>query len=430
MQRVMLAQTLADPGAGVYFEQLGCTVRGVLDDDAFTAAWRHATQRHPALRTRVVAQGLHEPLQLVLRDAQPPWVKRDLQTLTPPEQERVLEDFAREDTARGFDLAGDPPIRFALFRLAPDLHRFIWSIHHLLLDAWSGGVLLREVFDLYDASRSGRHLRLDPVRPYQDYVAWLRGQDEAAAETYWRRALAGIKGSVHPRRAQVPPAPAGNTVYAERRGALSELATARLQAFARAQRLTMNTIVQGAWAIALGRRAGGDDVVFGVTTSGRPAGLAGVESMVGLFINTLPLRVRLDGHATVSTWLRGIQDGQAHARAFEYCSLAQIHAWSGLPDGQPVFESILRFQNYPVAASLRDRIGSLRLEDVRFLDMWAYPLCLVAEPGDELALAITYDRRRVADGDVAALHAGVLATLARVASDPHCLVSDLHEDRA
>jgi amino acid adenylation domain-containing protein len=425
MQRVMLAHTLADPHAGVYFEQLSCTVRGALDMDAFAAAWEQTAQRHQTLRTRFVVQGLREPLQVVAHDARPPWDRRDLQDRAPPCQRAAIADFLAGDVARGFDLTDSPPLRFALFRVAPDVHHFVWSIHHLLLDAWSGGILLREVFDLYDAARHGRHLQLDPARPYQDYITWLRAQDPAQAEAYWRRALAGLEHTALPREGSGLRAPGGEPAYAERRGVLSEISTARLQAFAREHRLTLNTMVQAAWALALGRRTAAPEVVFGVTTSGRPAGLAGVESMVGLFINTLPLRVRVAEDVPLSAWLHGLQETQARARLFEYCSLDEIRTWGGLPGNQPLFDSVLRFQNYPVAGALRERIGSLRLEDVRFLDMWAYPLCLVAEPGGELSLSITYDRRRVAEHDVAALHDDLLAWLSRVTVDPDRRVSDL-----
>ncbi len=426
MQAVMLAQTLRGRGSGVYVEQLSCTVRGAFDAAAFEDAWRQAVSRHAVLRTQFLWDGLSEPVQVVMRDAVPRWEHHGISGASPDARRAELERYLRADLMRGFDLAEAPPLRFALFRLAPDAHHFVWTIHHLLLDAWSGGVLLREVFDLYAAARSARRVSLDPPRPYREYVAWIRQQDPAAAEAHWRQAFAGyaveVAGSTWPGPTQEHP---DGLPYGEARALLPESATAALQGLARATRLTLSTIVQGAWALVLGRRTGRDDVAFGVTTSGRPAGLAGVESMVGLFINTLPLRARLDPQASAVTWLRRLQDEQAATRRFEHTALDNIHRWIGVPEDRPLFESVLRFQNFPADAALRARIGSLRLDDVRFTDIWAYPVCLVAEPQETLALAVTFDRRRITPQTAGALLEDLQRVLLRLTAAPEVRVSNL-----
>ncbi len=202
-----------------------------------------------------------------------------------------------------------PLLRVALFRTADDAHHLAWSNHHLLMDGWCLPIVLGEVLACYEAVREGRDPALPPPRPYRDYIAWLRRLDLAEAEAYWRRALRRVPRADAARRGPAlrdERAP-GPETHAERSARLPAAATAALAALARAHQLTLNTVVQGAWAILLSRYAGRDDVVFGVTVSGRPADLPGVETMVGLFINTLPLRVAVPEDAPLLPWLADLQ---------------------------------------------------------------------------------------------------------------------------
>lgn len=435
MQFVMLEQTLAEPGSGAYVEQLSATVHGDLDPGAFARAWQDCADSHAVLRTRFVLNG-GEPQQAVMRSFLLPWDYRDLRGLPQDEQRTQIDASLAEDLSRGFDPAVAPPLRFALFHLGDGVYHFLWSLHHALLDAWSGGLVLKEVLDRYDALRAGWPLRLGPPPPYRDYVTWIGQQDTAAAEARWRRLLDGMtpapiltgrdRGAPSPAQidetAGVGPAP---PLYGAQRLALSAASTASVQAAARAQRVTLNTFVQGAWALMLSRLVSRDDVVFGATTSGRPAALAGVESIVGLCINTLPVRARVTTGVSLGDWLRRLQNDQVAMREYECVSLAQVHGWSGLPTHVPLFESVVRFQNFPVEAALRERVGSLRLQDVRFIDRWAYPLCLVAEPGPTLALGLTFDRRRFHETDITALLAALATLLPRMAAEPGAPLADV-----
>lgn len=254
---------------------------------------------------------------------------------------------------------------------------------------------------------------------------WLAGRGASGAEPFWRRELAGFTAATPLPGDRGEAGRTGEPGKAQHRRPLSAPATEALQDLARARRLTLNTLVQGAWAVLLARMGGGRRIVFGATVSGRPAELAGAESMVGLFINTLPVHVEVDPNAPLSRWLRELQDHHSEARQYEHVALAEVQGWSDVPRGQPLFESLIVFENYPMDRSVREMGGSLRLEEVRLLDFVNYPLTLVAAPGERLSLHVDYDRSRFPAGETA-LHLGRLeAMLEAMAASPEAPLADL-----
>jgi amino acid adenylation domain-containing protein len=307
------------------------------------------------------------------------------------EQERQFEVFLEEDRAQGFELSKAPLTRLTLLQLAEDAYQFIWSLHHLLLDGWSLHLLLQEVFQIYDALCAGQELHLEVSRPYGDYIAWLQQQDLSKAEAFWWQTLKGFTTPTVLHVGQAHGSSSDKEVgYAEQQMQLSVAATAALQALAQQHRLSLNTLAQGAWAVLLSRYSGQEDVVFGATVSGRPTDLAGVEAMIGLFINTLPVRVRVMPEALLLPWLQELQIQQAEARQYEYSPLVQVQGWSDVPRGLPLFESLLVFENYPARISLQEVSDSLEIRRRRFVSSTNYPLTMVAMPGPELMLRIEY----------------------------------------
>nr|AQM37584.1 nonribosomal peptide synthetase [Myxococcus virescens] len=388
MQHGMLFHALMEPGAGMYVEQLSCEVRGVLPIERWKEAWQHVVARHPILRSGFLWEGLEKPLQVVAVEAEVPWRIEDVRHLAPDAQQRWIEDFLRQDRLQGFDLGTPPLIRCALLRLEDSRYLFVWTYHHLLLDGWCFSIVLREVLSAFE---EGVASLPPPARPYRDYISWLQEQDPARAEAFWRERLQGFKQPTplpFTERQDVR-APAGDT-QPEVTLHLSRELTARLTGFAKAHRLTLNTLVQGAWALVQARATGTEDVIFGVTVSGRPADLAGSESIVGLFINTLPLRAQLDGAATVPDFLSGLQSLQSASEPFSHASLADIQRWSDAPHDRPLFESILVFENYPLDASTLLPRSGLTISSVNTHDRISYPLALVAIPGESLELRVMY----------------------------------------
>ena len=395
MQQGMLFHSLATADPEMYLEQLSCLLRGALEPETLAEAWRRVVQRHPILRTSFAWEGLAEPLQVVHRSVPLAVEQQDWRRLTPAAQEEALAGFLAEDRGQRIDPSTAPLMRLALVRVADDAHRLVWTFHHLLLDGWSLPLVLRDLFDVYGALTRGEEVRLAGSRPFRDYVAWLAGQDRDRAETFWRRALAGLREPTPLPGQRASGREPGVERRREVRVRLAREATAALDVLVRRHRLTAGTVVQGAWALLLGRYTGLDAVAFGVTVSGRPAELEGVEAMVGLFINTLPLVVRMPSSAPLLTWLKRLQEDQIALREFEHSSLVEVQGWSEVPRGLPLFESILVFENYPVEAFRPESGATLEIIAARMVEKTNLPLTLVAVPGPELTLGVSYDPDRI-----------------------------------
>ncbi len=399
VQEGMLFHTTAEPDAGMYVEQFTCRLRGPLVADAFAAAWRRVVARHPSLRTAIRWVESDRPVQAVYRSVDLPIDARDWSGLPEAEQEARLEGFLEADRRLGFVPSLPPMLRLALFRLGDDAHAMVWTSHHLVLDGWCLPILLGDVLASYEATVRGVVADLPAPRPFRDYVAWGRRQDLARSEAYWRRTLAGHVAPTPLGIGPGRPAPApGTAPFGGRDAALDPSATAALRSFARSRGLTLATVVQGAWALVLARYAGRGDVVFGVTVSGRPAELEGVESMVGVFINTLPLRVAVDEEARLVPWLGEVQARLVALRAHEASPPVLVHEWSEVPRGRPLFDSIVTVQNTPGDLGLASGRGPIEIDRVRIDEQTNYPLTVTVVPGASLALRIGYDARRL-DGD-------------------------------
>jgi hypothetical protein len=359
------------PDQDVYVVQFCFTLAGPLSPRALEEAWDQVLAQYPALRTSFHWKKLQAPSQVVHRRVKLPVEIRDLRGR--PDQAAGLERFLADDRARGFDLSRPPLMRLAVLRTGPEENVLVWTHHHLLLDGWSVGLVIGQVLALYEASVQGESRAPERSRPYHDYISWLRRQDLAEAERFWRRELAGFTaptpaGALHP----LP----GRTGYGDRSVRLSPAATAALQALAREHQLTLSTLVQGAWALLLSRGSGEEEVLFGVTVAGRPAELPGVESMVGLFINTLPARVAVEPGSELVPWLRRLQERQTAARQYEHSPLAEVQRWSEVPAGTPLFQSLFVFENFPTAGERRAGLASLEIREIRQAETSNYPLSL------------------------------------------------------
>ncbi|HEX2271266.1 MAG TPA: amino acid adenylation domain-containing protein, partial [Pyrinomonadaceae bacterium] len=266
---------------------------------------------------------------------------------------------------------------------------------HILLDGWGTSLLLNEVFSFYEAYSNGKHLELSQPRPYRDYIGWLQRQDLKAAEAYWRKRLQGFTS---PTSLGIPSNLHENegNIYADQRHTISEQTSRGLEALARYQQVTLNTLIQGAWALLLWRYSSEADVLFGVTVSGRPADLEGVEQMVGLFINTLPVRVKIDGEAQVGPWLKDLQVEQTEMRQYEYSPLVEVQGWSEVERGVPLFESLLVFESIPSNSSSRstEPNGSLNIPPIERFQTTNYPLTIRVGVDQNWSINVTYDAHR------------------------------------
>jgi non-ribosomal peptide synthetase component F/NRPS condensation-like uncharacterized protein len=396
----------AQPGA--YVEQTNCVLRGMVNAVSLERAWQTLIERHSILRTSFHLADMDAPLQVVHRTSGLNFrlVEHDLSWMPQEEQERWIADYLAADLKRGFDLSRAPLLRVALARLDARLYRFVLTFHHLLLDGWSAARLFKEVLSLYHGGNGGQEAvaaqPISPGRPFRDYIAWLQRQDLGEAENFWRTVLKGFRtptpiGESQSYGADARLAPSG---YGDKQCVLPASTTRNLQDYARNHQLTLNTMVQGVWALILARHSRTFDVLFGVTVSGRPVELEGVESMLGMFINTLPVRVRMPGARRAVDWLKQIQAEQVEMRQYEYTPLGIVQRWSGAPAGGGLFESLLVFENYPMSAVAREQEGGVRIEAVESSTRTKYSLTLVVSPGAELGLYLAYDRRRFSDESI------------------------------
>lgn len=393
LQQGMLFHTLYAPKSGLYFQQHRFSFQGGCNISALKRAWQKAVNRHPVLRTSFYLEDLDKPLQVVHQRVKLPFELHDWRKVPPPEQEARLEAYLKEERKSGFVLSLAPLIRLTLIRIADDTYELIWSHHHMLLDGWSGYLVAKEVADCYVAYCRGQDLHLEPVRPYGDYIAWLQEQDLAEAKAFWRRSLKGFTNPT-PLVVDRVARPDKDEYYDEQHVWLARATTDAMRSFVSHHKLTLNTLVQGAWALLLSNYSNEEDIVFGVTMSGRPATMIGCESMVGLFINTLPVRVSAVPQASLLAWLKALQDQQAEMRQYEYSSLVQVQGWSDVPRGRSLFESILVFENHPGSANVPEQKDTQTIIHAHAADRTGYPLTVLAVPGPELGLRIIYDTSR------------------------------------
>jgi amino acid adenylation domain-containing protein/non-ribosomal peptide synthase protein (TIGR01720 family) len=425
MQEGMLFQSLFEAGTGVYLTQVTCELSGELDSSAFEQSWQQVVNRHASLRTSFQWDGLDAPVQIVNRHVEIEVEQLDWRGFELAEQQDRLEAFLKRARQRGFTLNEAPLMKLTLFRTGDKLYRFVWHCHHLLVDGWSVPIIIREVLAIYNALLRGEQPSLGESRAYRDFIEWLSRQDVSSAETYW---LATLHGHKYPTAIQIGKTNNSETLsddYGEQEILLTTEETTRLHAAARRLHLTLNTLVQGAWALLLSRYSSEEDVIFGVTSSGRPASLPGVEKIVGDFINTLPARVRVQSGALVGPWLQELQAQQAEQRQFEYSTLAQVHGWSDIPRNVRMFDSILIYENYPAYSFEHESGRQLEIRDIHAVGKTNYPLTVLAKGTSELLLKMWYASTRFDDGTISRMLGHFRHALQNLSTDPDQRLDDV-----
>lgn len=391
MQQGLLFHSHYSPESGVYVEQIHLTITGKLDHAAFASAWERLMAHHPVLRTTFVGANLKQPAQVVHRQVALPLTCHNWQSFSPADQKKRFAMFLDSDQQQPFDLSQVPIMRLNLMQLNATNHYFVWTYHHILLDGWSIPIVFQQLFTLYEDIRLGRGTHLNSTRPYHDYIRWLQKQDMAESALYWQEVLRGFTSPTP--LGELRPLTTEDNKSAQQKAHIPPDTTEKLSIFARQHQLTLNTIIQGSWALLLSRYSGEEDVLFGTVVSGRPTELVGVDSMVGLFINTLPLRVQVPDQSLLLSWLQSLQLQQVEMRQFEYTPLIKIQEWSELPKGTSLFKSLFVFENYPISSITQEQNPSLQINDINFSAKTNYPISVLAEPGSEITLQITYNSR-------------------------------------
>ncbi|MDQ0418593.1 amino acid adenylation domain-containing protein [Croceifilum oryzae] len=397
LQKGMLFHTLydqEDDHSFSYIVQVGFLLGGRLEVDTFEKAWTHVMNHHEILRSVFVWEEVDQPLQAVYQSLPLSIHRKDWSSLPPEKREKKLSQFLTEDRRQGFSLDEAPLMRITAIKEAEEETRIIWTHHHILLDGWSVSLVMSEVMEVYLKLIKGETLDHSKPLPYKRYIQWINKQDRKKAEQFWTEELKGFHA---PTPLAMERSDHGQAQgYQENVYQLSEERSETLQEWARTNQLTLNTLVQGAWAYLMSRYSGENDIVFGVTSSGRPTELVGAEKMVGLFINTLPTRIRLSNEGSVVDWLHQIQMKEMDRRQYEYNSLVDIQGWSEVPRNSALFHTLYIFENYPVQGALD---ADLRLLDAQSAEQTNYPLTLIAMPGRQITLKLMYDRHYF-DGEI------------------------------
>lgn len=417
MQQGMLFHSIYKPNAGFYIQQIICTLRERVDASVLRRAWQQVVERHEVLRTSFRWEGIPEPLQEVHPAVEFEFELRDWLYLDPETQQQRFNEYLRTDRLRGFDLTKAPLMRIGLFQLA-DSWQMLWTFHHCLLDGRSHFLVLEEVFEIYDAARSGEQVELQDLRPYSDYIAWLQENEHPDSESFWRRQLSGF---VAPTSLPAPDklGPTVGEGYLFREIRISESLTSALKSLAEQSDVTLNNLVQGSWALLLSRYSGEDDVVFGTTRACRHSTIEGANSMTGLFINVVPFRVRVDSQIRLVEWLKELRLQHVSLRPYERTSLMKIQQWSDVSPGTPLFETLLTFENYQISRKLQTLGEQWRRREAKLIGQSNYPLVLLAEyGGSDLTLKFQYEQARFEAQSVDRMLTRLKTVLEAMVNDP------------
>lgn len=436
----MLLHTLREPKAALFFQQMVIPLKNP-DISLFIEAWQRVVDRHPILRTSFHWEGLDHPIQVVHRQVQLPIMHIDWRGLKKDEKKLKLRQFLHEDRHRKWILSRTPLLRLTLIQWDETNYSCINSHHHLLLDGWSGAIVLEEVKEFYRALREKQELAYYKPRPYRDYIVWLQHQDLLQAEAFWREQLAGFTTPTPlPSRDNINLSSPRAASFVKHHIALPIQITSALRSVAQHWRVTLSTVLQGAWALLLSCWSGQNDVVFGITFSGRPPDLIGVERIVGLFINALPVRVQVRPELLLEEWLHQLHCQINRIQEYEYSSLVQIQRWSEIPQGIPLFETLVTFNSHAVWGRAQDgQLGGGLVAAKIGKESWYgqkknhasrlaptnYPLSLLVSDGEEFLIDLTADARRFDSGSLIRLLEQLQILFEAIVENPKRKVGEL-----
>jgi amino acid adenylation domain-containing protein/non-ribosomal peptide synthase protein (TIGR01720 family) len=430
LQEGMLFHSEFGEKSDAYFTQFAGDLIGAVDAACLRDSWQHVIDRHDVLRSSLHWQGLDHAVQIVHKDVRFTLTEDNWSHISATEIDQHFAQLMRLERDKGFDLDQPKLNRVHLIKTGPERFRLLWSFHHALLDGWSIPLVLNELLAVYHDLSEHRTVSEQPANGFKEYIEWLSVQDPHEAERFWCDRLAGFSEPTPlPGVDRAMALDPESAEYEEEYTTLPEDLGNLVRTVAQRERLTANTLVQAAWALVLARYTRSDDIVYGATTSGRPATLAGVETMVGQFLNTLPVRVQLDSDARVIDWLREFQEEQLSMRSYEYAALIDMQSWSDVPRGQQLFETLFAYENYPqmkwVESPEETDAVILKADSIAVVERTNYPLTFTAVVHDSVMTRIIYDTRAYDAAMIKQLLAHFAAVLRCIAENPGMQVGDV-----
>ncbi|WP_339204684.1 plipastatin non-ribosomal peptide synthetase PpsC [Bacillus sp. EU52] len=423
MQEGMLFHSLYDEQSRAYFEQASFTINGQLDLERFQKSMDAVFDRYDIFRTAFIYKNVAKPRQVVLKQRHCPVHVEDISHLNERDKEHCTEAFKEQDKSRGFDLQTDVLMRISILKWAPDHYVCIWSHHHILMDGWCLGIVIKDFLHIYQALGKGQFPDLPPVQPYGTYIKWLMQQEREEAAEYWKKRLQHFeKASPLPKRTdQMSDGTLQQITFT-----IPEKETSELQKIAAACGATLNTVFQALWGIMLQKFNRRDDAVFGSVISGRPSELKDVENMVGLFINTIPIRVQSD-FLSFSDLVSGMQKDMTEAEAYSYFPLYDIQAQSALK--QELIDHIIVFENTPTQQEIEElnQAGSFdfSVKDFEMEEVTNYRCSVKVIPGRTLYVRIHFHTGAYQPNMMSEIKDYLLHMISDVISDPSLPVSKM-----
>jgi amino acid adenylation domain-containing protein/non-ribosomal peptide synthase protein (TIGR01720 family) len=399
MQAGLFFHALMSPSSSAYTEQVAYAINGNIDVPLLRESINKLFQRHAVLRAAFVMEGLEEPLQIIVKDRQAGFYFEDISTRSESERRQYVEAFKEKDKAQSFNVAKDPLMRISILRTGPAAYEYIWSFHHILIDGWCFSILIAEFFEIYNSLLHNRPAKLSLIKPYKNYIHWLFSQDKAEAKKYWAQYLSGYDSL-----AGIPRSQSVKKAYQQNEFmfSFSPEKTTRLKELVKQERVTINAVIQSIWAVLLAKYSGKQDVVFGEVVSGRPAEIEGIESMIGLFLNTIPVRIAFQADTTFDQLVASVHEQTSAKQPYHYYPLSDILNENSLK--QNLFDHIIALSNFPVTRRVADHHhghnkSEFEISDVEIFEQTTYDLHINVGIAEQLVIKFNFNSG-VYDGKV------------------------------
>jgi len=391
MQQGMLFHALYDKDSLAYFNQFSLRISDTIDVRVFEESWNEILMRYDNLRTIFITKNVREPMQIILKHQKIDFYFEDISGMDRSKQDIYIKNYQQKDKKRSFDLSKDVLLRIALIQLDKKSFQFIWSCHHILTDGWSSGIIMKDFFIIYFARLANKTPVLPEVPSYKNYIQWLTAQDIDKAKSYWENYLQDYRQPVS--MAHTIDHEAHAFLLKEFSYTLDKNLSEQLKHLAQRNQVTLNTVIQAIWGILLGKYNKSDDVLFGSVVSGRPQEVIGIDQMVGLFINTVPVRIQMTPDQTIDELLQGIQTNALQSTSYHYYPLADIQALS--LHKHSLFDHIMEFNNYPLDEGLKETVKKLSdesgIDSLEEFDYAHYDLAVIVMSGSQIKFLFIYN---------------------------------------